>query len=376
MGRRSQRALTALPVPAPAQVKDLPGDRSTLPAIRIPEQKRCLNGHIRKVQGLSWGVDSRSLIAADQGGKIIIWDAHKAMKMKVISKPFTVAVAMHPSRPMAAIGGMDNVVSVWSTEGDGAECSLTRQLERHDGYISSLKFVGEDQMLSAAGDAEIALWDLNTWTVKSTFYGHEGDAACLRFPSGDPGSRVFCTSSSDGTVRVWDLRTTECTHKFDVPGECNGCAFFPSGTAVAGGSHDGAAYLFDLRSQTVLQKYGRKNNHVSAVEFSKSGRAMCAKRKASPHRARRKLCPHSAQHEPPHARTLTRAHSLRNAAYALRQCCLTAHCYLSLVTPGGPCLDLAFAPCGRRISPPPGTLRMRTATCACGTRWRVLRSVT
>ena len=58
-------------------------------------------------------------------------------------------------------------------------------------------------MLSAAGDAEIALWDLNTWKVKTSFYGHEGDAACIRFPMGVPGSPIFCTSSSDGTVRAF-----------------------------------------------------------------------------------------------------------------------------------------------------------------------------
>jgi len=46
------------------------------------------------------------------------------------------------------------------------------------------------------------------------------------------------------------------------------------GTAVAAGSHNGATYFFDLRSQAALQKFARKNNHVSAVEFSASGRAM------------------------------------------------------------------------------------------------------
>ena len=255
-------------------MKELVNNDVNVPSLRLPEQKRVLNGHIRKVQGLSWADDSCHIIASDQGGKTIIWDAYRRMKTKVITKPFTVAVAMHPSRPIAAIGGMDNAVTIWSTENEGADCTLMRQLERHDGYISSLKFVGEDQMLSAAGDAEVALWDLNAWKVKTAFYGHEGDASCIRFPAGVPGSHLFCTSSSDGTVRVWDLRNGDCTHKFDVQGECNASAFFPNGTAVAAGSHDGSTYLFDLRSQTALQRYPRKNNHVSAVEFSRSGRTM------------------------------------------------------------------------------------------------------
>jgi WD40 repeat protein len=362
-------------------VKDLPGDRSALPAIKLPEQKRCLNGHIRKVQGMSWGADSRSLIAADQGGKTIIWDALRAMKVKVISKPFTVAVAMHPSRPVAAIGGMDNVVSVWSTEGEGAECSLTRQLERHDGYISSLKFVGDDQMLSAAGDAEIALWDLNSWTVKSTFYGHEGDAACIRFPSGDPGSRIFCTSSSDGTVRVWDLRTTECTHKFDVAGECNGCAFFPNGTAVAGGSHNGAAYLFDLRSQAALQKYSRKNNHVSAIEFSKSGRTMCVTIHTSSllplltFRSRSLSPPCFCMTLPCWLAIDQRLRPLASAALSSASLrsrpepsipYRATHRLAWLLTPCPPYFDRTFCSLWRLLCP--GMLRMRTATFACGTR--------
>ena len=258
------------------QIKDLP-PRANLYPIEALQQKRRLNGHIRKVQGMSWGADSRSLIASDQGSKTIIWDLASdrvPMKRKVISRPFIIAVAMHPTRDLVAIGGMDNVVSVWSTDGDGAECSMTRQLEQHDGYISSLHFPDESQMLSAGGDAEAALWDVATWKAKQVFRGHEGDCSCIRFPAGVPGSQAFCTSSSDGTARVWDMRSGECTHKFDVVGECNGCAFFPSGTAVAAGTQNGSVFLFDLRAQAALQKYSRKNNHVTAVDFSQSGRTM------------------------------------------------------------------------------------------------------
>ena len=109
----------------------------------------------------------------------------------------------------------------------------------------------------AGGDAAILLWDLNRVATTLKFEGHENDASCIRTAHDAPNSNAFATSSSDGTVRVWDMRTGKCTHLFDAGDECNACAWFPNGMALAAGCNNGKTHLFDLRSYGTLVKLPR-----------------------------------------------------------------------------------------------------------------------
>lgn len=55
-----------------------------LPALnRVNLQNRkILRGHLSKVYAMQWSNDSRTLVSASQDGKMIVWDAHKAFKVK------------------------------------------------------------------------------------------------------------------------------------------------------------------------------------------------------------------------------------------------------------------------------------------------------
>lgn len=75
------------------------------------KEKRVLKGHIRKIQALSWHADSTRMIAADQGGKVIVWDAKRNTKLKLMSRSFVMAAALNPVNETACIGGDPLLIS-------------------------------------------------------------------------------------------------------------------------------------------------------------------------------------------------------------------------------------------------------------------------
>jgi len=250
-------------------------DASGLFEIKMPVHKKTLQGHIKKILALSWKADCKTLAAGDQGGKVIVWDATTGMKKKVLDQDFTMATELHPTQDILVVGAMNNLATVYKTGGEGCEgptCKKIKELQCHEGYVSSVKFPTDDCMITTGGDGMTAVWDVKKWDVVSRLYGHIGDCSCIRFPK--TSTDIFCTSSSDKTVRVWDKRQLKCTHLFQLSDECNATAFMPNGMCVAAGCNDGNGFLFDLRSQAQLQKMGRKNNRISGAEFSLSGRIL------------------------------------------------------------------------------------------------------
>ena len=198
------------------------------------------------------------------------------------------AVEMHPTENQAVIGGMDNMISMYDISPNLPKGQKKAELggeamKGHDGYIASLKFNTYDttKLVSAGGDGDVILWDYKQRKVVQKFWGHVGDANCIRFPKtiSAPSNQMMMTCSSDKTVRVWDLRSSANPGKsvftFEGPSdscEFNGCSWFPNGTAVAGCCENGEAFLWDLRVGAQLQAFKRKGSRVCACDFSASGR--------------------------------------------------------------------------------------------------------
>jgi len=244
--------------------------------IAMPELKNTLVGSIKKINALAWSNDSKLICSSDQGGKVIIWDPKCCLKLSYATQNFVLTTCFHPTEKKIYVGGMDNLVTVYDySDESNIEFKKLKELQEHDGYVGSCVFASNTQFLTTGGDAKIVLWDATKNTKVSQFLGHQGDAGSIKFPKVKGSS--FVTSSTDGTVRVWDMRTGKGTHAFKTSGECNSCAFFPSGQAIAAACHNGEAFLYDLRSCGQLQKFVRKGARASAIEFSSSGRIMyCA----------------------------------------------------------------------------------------------------
>ena len=80
---------------------------------------------------------------------------------------------------------------------------------------------------------------------------------CLStFPQNILSANLFVSGSSDGSAKIWDLRSPTPTQSFGISNsDVNSVKVFPDGNAFATGSDDGLIRLFDLRSDCELGHY-------------------------------------------------------------------------------------------------------------------------
>ena len=105
--------------------------------------------------------------------------------------------------------------------------------------------------------------------------GHSSNVWSIHFSQD---SHLLCSSSSDKTVKVWNLSTHESFFTFTQHSDivwC--CSFVPCHTnLVASGSSDKTAKIWDYTTGTVL--YDLKQSYSEAVEtlsFSRDGTQLC-----------------------------------------------------------------------------------------------------
>jgi WD40 repeat protein len=190
--------------------------------------------------------------------------------------PWAQCIAMHPSVDgIIATGGMENATKLWAKSDTPGKVANTKTIIEHDGYIASLFFLnGGNDYISASGDSDIRVIDVEKGTTKLRFCGHDKDAQSLCFPADTPGGKRFATCSSDKTVKLWDLTSGKCTHTFLTDSELNACSMFPNGEMVACGGEKDKTYILDVRAYKQVSKYARNNQKTASCQFSRSGRQL------------------------------------------------------------------------------------------------------
>jgi guanine nucleotide-binding protein G(I)/G(S)/G(T) subunit beta-1 len=151
-------------------------------------------------------------------------------------------------------------------------------LSHHDGYVSSCRFRGPTEMITASGDSTCVLWDVTVPEPKQIFADHASDALCLAL---SPTSRdVFVSGSCDQTAKVWDTRLSRaCVQTFvGHDSDINAVCFMRNGLCFCTASEDATCKLFDLRSYARLNEFACPSftMSVTSADFSASGRLLFA----------------------------------------------------------------------------------------------------
>jgi len=244
-------------------------------------QRRLLRGHYGKVYAMQWQPeaedeeDADKLVSASQDGKLIIWNGRTTNKLKLIGlkSSWVMTCAYAPTGRFVACGGLDNMCTIFPTDDNAShEPTPVAELRHHEGYLSSCRFINDNEILTASGDSICILWDVRKQAVKTIFDSHSSDVMSVSI---SPGAKTFVSGSCDTTAKVFDMGNGDCVGTFTGhEADINAVEWFVDGHAFASGSDDSTMRLFDTRAYRQLNHYAeaRFMSGVTSLCFSKSGK--------------------------------------------------------------------------------------------------------
>lgn len=168
-------------------------------------------------------------------------------------------------------------------------------MQHHEGYLSSIEFLNDRQIITASGDSTCVLWDIERKVPLVSFLDHTGDVTCVAVNNkskhksssginqnnaeGNDETSIFLSGSVDASIKLWDIRKKGCCGEFlGHDSDVNGVCWSPAESVFASGSDDATLKMFDIRSYKQLNEYSDDNimAGVTSVSFSASGSILFA----------------------------------------------------------------------------------------------------
>ncbi|PSR75544.1 hypothetical protein PHLCEN_2v9024 [Hermanssonia centrifuga] len=169
------------------------------------------------------------------------------------------AVSTHPTAPIAASGGEDDLGYIWDyTTGDEIV-----KLTGHTDSVTSTAFSSDGEFISTGGmDGKVRIWrrvgkeDWKTWEFLTELQGPD-EVMWLRW---HPKGSVLLAGSNDTTVWLWQLPSGNTMQVFAGHTSAVLCGeFTPDGKRIVTADEEGNLIYWDPRSPTPVFKLSATN---------------------------------------------------------------------------------------------------------------------
>jgi WD40 repeat protein len=260
---------------------------------RAPQKELgTLKGQGAAAYRLTFAADGKTLASGHEDGMVKLWDVAKQTELATLRghTKAILALAFAPDGRTLASGGEDQTIKLWQIDRAAARFQERATLKGHTLPARSVAFSPDGQTLaSGAGErrrvgeaekatlpGEIKLWDVTTGRERASLKGHARGVNAVAFA---PDGQALATGSDDGTARLWDLaKILGAGKKAAVQPESNpyiwALAFSPDGQTLATASLDGTAKLWNAAQGTELWTLRGHSGQVTAAVFSPDGRTL------------------------------------------------------------------------------------------------------
>ncbi|KIK10380.1 hypothetical protein K443DRAFT_671000 [Laccaria amethystina LaAM-08-1] len=163
-------------------------------------------------------------------------------------------IACHPTEPLAASGGEDDLGYIWDiTDGE-----VIVKLTGHTDSVTSIAWSSDGEMIATGGmDGKIRIWrrvgkdNYKIWEFLTELQGPD-EVMFLRW---HPKGAVLLVGSNDSTLWLWQLPSGKTMQVFaGHTGAVNCGEFTPDGKRIISACADGILIFWDPRSPTPIFK--------------------------------------------------------------------------------------------------------------------------
>ncbi|ETO23358.1 G-protein beta WD-40 repeats containing protein [Reticulomyxa filosa] len=154
---------------------------------------------------------------------------------------------------------------------------LLKNFIGHGNYVNSIDCLtfNDDQFIcSASSDGTVRVWDVKTSKQIQLFNGHSLPVYCVKFSQYHHYSNhfnVICSSSDDKTIRFWDFKHNKQLQIFNEHTGTVCCIEFSSfsgGKYLCSGSEDKTIRLWDVETSKSLHVFNGHTDIVRCVDIS------------------------------------------------------------------------------------------------------------
>jgi G protein beta subunit-like protein len=151
----------------------------------------------------------------------------------------------NPTDVILATASYDNTIRFW----EALSGFCYRTIQHPDSQVNRLVISPDRRFLAAAGNPRIRLYDINSANPSPvmTLEGHTSNVTGLAF---NMATSWMASSSEDGTIKVWDMRTGSIHCDYDHKSPVNDICAHPNQTEIISGDQNGSMKIWDLVGNT------------------------------------------------------------------------------------------------------------------------------
>lgn len=147
-------------------------------------------------------------------------------------------------------GGYDHKIRFW----DATSGACIKSIAFNDSQINCTQISRDKSLLVVGGNPMIQLFDVNSVDERPllSYDGHTTNVTSIGFSNDQ---KWLFSSSEDGTIRIWDTRSSNYSRKYDCGTPINTTILHPNQAELISGDQNGIMKIWDLTADKCREEY-------------------------------------------------------------------------------------------------------------------------